>query len=190
MSEARWRCFVAVPLPDELRTRLAAAVAGWRSRPELAGLRWVEPAGWHVTITFLGATDPAAVPAIDAGVAAIAAGHTPWIASVGGVGAFPSPSRARVAWYGVSDRDGRLSELAADLRSALAIEHAGPFRPHVTVGRTRRAQLDLRDWVANASAPAGTLAIDRLELMRSHLGGGPARYETLATTLLGGTSRV
>jgi 2'-5' RNA ligase len=189
MSEAPWRCFVAVPLPDDLRAGLAATVTGWRSRFDLEGLRWVEPAGWHVTLAFLGQTDPARVPAIAAAVAAIAAGHTPWVATTGGVGAFPSPSRARVAWYGVSDRDGRLSTLAGDLRAALAIDDAGPFRPHVTLGRTGRQRVDLRAWVAGASAPAGRLAVERIELMRSHVGGGPARYETLATSTLGVPSR-
>lgn len=189
MSEVAWRCFVAVPITDQLRQRLVDAVAGWRLRPDLAGLRWIEPAGWHLTLAFLGGTDPGRMPSIEATLAFVAAGHTPWAASTGGVGAFPSAPRAQVAWYGVADRDGRLSRLAADLRVALGIDDAGAFTPHVTLGRAIHTRVDLRAWLAGSSAPAGTLPVERLDLMRSHLGGGPARYETLATIVLGGPSR-
>ena len=189
MSEAPWRCFVAVPLADELRARLAAAVAGWCRLPELAAMRWAEPESWHVTLAFLGATEPERVPAVAAALAATAAEHEPWTAGTGGVGVFPSASSARVAWYGVSDSDGRFARLAADVRAALEMEDAGRFRPHVTLARRRREPVDLRAWVAAAAAPEGTLPVARIELMRSHLGRGPARYETLATTTLGASSR-
>jgi 2'-5' RNA ligase len=45
--------------------------------------------------------------------------------------------------------------------------------------------VDLRSWLASASAPEGELVADRIQLMRSHLGRGPARYETLAAMKLG-----
>lgn len=189
MNDAPWRCFVAVPLADELRARLAAAVEGWRPEPDLAGMRWAEAGRWHVTLAFLGTTNPERVQAIAAAMAATAREHAPWTARTGGVGAFPSPSRARVAWYGVSDADGRFARLAADMRAALATEDAGPFRPHVTLARSGREPVDLRAWVAGASVPAGDLAVERVELVRSHVGRGAARYETLATTVLGVRSR-
>jgi 2'-5' RNA ligase len=189
MSDAPWRCFVAVPLADELRARLADAVAAWRGQPELAAMRWAEPDAWHVTLAFLGPTEPDRVPALAAAIAAATAAHAPWTAGTNGVGAFPSASRARVAWYGVSDPDGRFARLAADVRAALAIEDAGRFRPHVTLARGGREPVDLRAWIAGASVPAGELVVTRVQLMRSHLGRGPARYETLATTTLRAPSR-
>lgn len=190
MSDAAWRCFVAVPLGDEVRAALGAAVDGWRARDDLAGLRWAEPGGWHLTLAFLRAVDPGQVRAIEAAVAATAARHLPWRARTGGLGGFPSAARARVAWYGVADADGRMAMLAADLHAALGLDVVGPFRAHVTLARGRRDPVDLRSWIAATSAPTGELRVDRLELMRSHLGGGPARYETLATAALGARDRV
>lgn len=184
MPQERWRCFVAVPLPDGLRASLAAAVDGWRARGDLAGARWTDPAGWHLTLAFLGATDPARVPTLTRSIADVAARHRPWSAPSGGLGGFPSAARARVAWYGIVDDDRRLGRLATDMRHALGLEAGGRFRAHVTLARARGEPLDLRAWVRESSAPQGRVDVGRLELMRSHLGRGPARYETLAVAPL------
>ena len=40
MIGERWRCFVAVPLPEPLRAELATAVEHWRADPRTDGLRW------------------------------------------------------------------------------------------------------------------------------------------------------
>ena len=186
MPEERWRCFVSVPLPDPLRTALATAAAGWRLRDDLAGMSWTDPAGWHVTLAFLGGTEPDRVPDLMRRLAEATAGHRRWLADTGGLGGFPSASRARVAWYGVADPDRTFVRLAADVRHALRIDDGSRFRAHVTLGRARRDPVDLREWIATASAPEGHLDVAGVELMRSHLGRGPARYETLAVASLGG----
>ncbi|HEX6475430.1 MAG TPA: hypothetical protein VF114_10150, partial [Candidatus Limnocylindria bacterium] len=52
-----WRCFVAVPLPADLRTALSEWVSGIRQDAALeADWRWTDPDGWHDTLDFLGAT--------------------------------------------------------------------------------------------------------------------------------------
>ena len=66
MSDERWRCFVAVPIGEALRRDLAAAVEGWRIRPDLAGLRWTEPQSWHVTLAFLGPIEASSVTGLTA----------------------------------------------------------------------------------------------------------------------------
>ena len=141
MPGERWRCFVAVPLPDPLRAALASAAAQWRSRDDLAGMSWTDPAGWHVTLAFLGATEPARVPALVRRLADAAAAHRPWATATGGLSGFPSRSRARVAWYGVADPDGHFARLAGDVRRAVRLEPDRRFRAHVTLGRARRATL-------------------------------------------------
>ena len=185
----RWRCFVAVPIGEELREALAGAVEAWRARPDLAGLRWTDPAGWHLTLAFLGATDPDAVPGLVAALDRVAAGHVPMRLATGGAGAFPSKAHARVAWYGVVDPELRLAALAREVAPAVGLEGDARFRAHVTLARARAEPTDLRRWLGEADAPAGELVVDRLELMRSHLGRGPAHYETLATLPLGDMRR-
>ena len=185
MSAERWRCFVAVPIGGGLRADLARAVHGWG---DLEGLRWTDPEAWHVTLAFLGSVEAGRVPEVAGRLRVVAEQHAPMSLATGGLGAFPSPARARVAWYGVDDADGRMARLAADVVQALGLEAAQPYRPHLTLARARRQPVDLRSWLASASAPGGRLFVDRVELMRSHTGKNAARYETLETIALGGVA--
>ena len=186
---ARWRLFVAVPIGEWLRADLAAAVAGWRERPDLAGLRWTDPEGWHITLAFLGAVDPGEINQLAARMEAVASRHGPMQLRSAGLGAFPAAGRARVAWYGIADSEGALTRLASDLRSDLVPDAVGDFHPHVTLARARRRPVDLRGWSA-ASSPEGTLAVDRIALMRSHIAREPARYEQIAAAGLGVAAHV
>ena len=185
----RWRCFVAVPLADDLRAALRCAVEAWRDAGMADGLRWSDPDGWHVTLAVLGSVEASEVGGLVERLEAAVRDHAPSELETAGLGGFPSASRARGAWYGVTDPERRLRRLAADVRRALDVD-AAPFRAHVTLGRAKSAAVDLRPWIAEARAPAGRLAVDRVELMRSHLGRGPARYEVLATVPLGVPVRV
>ena len=185
MSDERWRCFVAIPIGETLRDDLGAAVDEWRGREDLAGLRWTDANGWHMTLAFLGSIDAGSVPLVVERLATVAEAHQATRSTTGGLGAFPTPARARVAWYGIGDGHGRLARLAADVAVGLGLDTSRPLRPHLTLARARREPVDLRSWLASASAPDGVLAADRVELMRSHIGRGPARYETLAAITLG-----
>lgn len=186
----RWRCFVAVPIAEGLRAELAAAVGSWRGRSDLDGLRWSDPAGWHVTLAFLGSVDASSVPEIARRLEDALRGHEPAQHATGGLGGFPSAGRARVAWYGVADAGGRLRSLAAVVRGALSADDPAPFRAHVTLARARSGMVDLRPWIATADAPTGRVEVGEVRLMRSHLGRGPARYETLASVPLRVPARV
>ena len=183
-----WRCFVAIPLGDELRARLATAIANWRDRPDTTDLRWADADALHVTVTFFGGVDPAAVDGLASAIAREAEPEPALSVATGDVGCFPRPARARVAWYGVADPDGSLERVAAAVRRAANLPvDPQPFRPHVTVARTRGEHaVDLRSWIREADPPAGRLDIDAIQLMRSHLGNGPARYEVLRDIRLGG----
>jgi 2'-5' RNA ligase len=180
-----WRCFVGVWIGKPLRDELAALREGWLDRPDLAGLRWSAPESWHVTLAFLGDTDPASLPTLEARLARVAGDHAPMRVPTGGLGAFPSAARARVAWYGVGDPSGRLGALAGDVARAAGVE-ADPFTGHVTLGRAGRQRLDLQGWVGERT-PDRTLSIGSFELVRS-LPGGRARYESIATFALGAST--
>jgi len=184
----RWRCFVAVPLGDELSLALRTLVYDWRDEPDFDGLHWTDPGSWHVTLAFLGSVEVDRIDGIVSALREVAAAHRPMRLATGGLGAFPSAGRARVAWYGVADPDGRLAALARDVRRATGVA-GSEFRGHVTLARARREPVSVRELVDRAS-PEGTLSVDHVALMRSHLGRGPARYEGVADVDLGVTSRV
>jgi 2'-5' RNA ligase len=179
MTADRWRCFVAVPVPEAVRAPILDAVERWRRRPDLAGLRWVSEERWHLTLAFLGAITPDAAAQAAAVVDVVASRTTAQLVEVDGVGGFPSAGAASVAWLGVRDPDGALGGAASAVGAALGLE-ATRFHPHVTLARARSRPVDLRPWIAQArtDVPRAVLPIDRVELIRSHLGAEP-RYETL-----------
>jgi 2'-5' RNA ligase len=180
-----WRCFVAVGLGDALRARLAASLATWRGRDDLAGLRWSDAESWHLTLAFLGDIEPATIDDLAAALRSVAVTHQPMRLRTGGLGGFPSASRARVAWYGVEDEGGRLRRLADDVGRAVDLVPDRPFTAHVTMARATHGWIDLRSWIAEADPPAGSLSIDRIALVRSHRDRGSGHYRELASVPLG-----
>jgi 2'-5' RNA ligase len=186
-SPETWRCFVAVPTPPALRDVLATAIAGWRGEPGAPNLRWTDPEGWHVTLAFLGAADPAAVPGIGAQLAALAGRVDPFVVSTGATGAFPRSGAAQSVWLGIADPDRRLAGLAEWVQAAvLPVDRRRRLRAHLTLGRSRaRRGEPLGPWIASRAFPATPVPVAELVLYRSHLGRGPARYEVLARVPLG-----
>jgi 2'-5' RNA ligase len=176
-----WRCFVAVPLPVELRRELAAWVARLRNDAALAAAwRWSDAEGWHLTLAFLGATPPDAVPGITERLAGDIAELDGFSVTAGGIGGFAGRSRARVLWYGVHDNERRLAGLARVVRAATGVDEGDAFRPHVTLARARDRRGAPLPSLPVEGLPAGEIPIASMSLMRSHLGRGPAHYETLA----------
>lgn len=192
----RWRCFVAVPVPEELRAALRSTLGAWRAEADVPDLRWTDPQGWHLTLAFLGSVDVDALAALQHAIADAASRSQPDRLSAGGLGAFPSPRRARVLWYGVADPDATLRTLADRVLELLEplvprLRDESPFHGHITLGRARAERgSDLSSWMGSHAAPAGTVPVERVILYRSHLGGGPARYEVLGWAPVGATGWV
>jgi 2'-5' RNA ligase len=187
-SPEAWRCFVAIPAPADLRAALAAAVTAWRSDPGAPDLRWTDPDGWHVTLAFLGATDPNSVPGLGQALGDAVRETPPFTLDTRRVGAFPRPGAAQSVWLGITDPDGRLGALAAAVQAAVLPPDARrPLRAHLTLGRSRAGRGEpLGPWLATREFPQARLPVDDVVLYRSHLGRGPAQYSELARVPLGG----
>lgn len=163
-------------------------MARWQARENAPDLRWTDPDGWHVTLAFLGATDPSDVPDLVSALRDAAQGLSAFRLETGGVGAFPRPGAAQAIWYGMSDPRHLLTDLAARVQAVLRpTSEPARFRPHLTLARSRvRGGEPLGSWLATLDPPSGTLTVSGLTLFRSHLGRGPARYEVLARLPLSG----
>jgi RNA 2',3'-cyclic 3'-phosphodiesterase len=189
------RAFVAVPIPPAVRAAVDTAIAPVRdAHPEV---RWSEPDSWHLTIAFLGEI-AAPGPVLDA-VGPVATWHRPATLALGVPGHFGG----RVLWLAVQDEPaGALVDLAADVGAGLV--DAGllppddpavsrPLRAHLTLARRRDVPID-DGLVAAVQAAVGVAGGDaasswrneHVELWRSHLGRGPARYEVVASFALAG----
>lgn len=177
---------MAIPVAGELRAALAREVEGWKADPRLVDWRWTDAASWHVTLAFLGAVDPTGVGAIPEAVGRVVARVEPLCVEADRAGAFPSPGRARVLWCGLRDPSDRVVGLMTAVRDALGVVSGETVQPHVTLARGPRRPSDVRAFLRSVKPPAGSMTVDHVEVLRSHLGGGPARYETLASIELGG----
>jgi 2'-5' RNA ligase len=185
------RAFVAINLPAEVRGRLHEAARPLRDMS--LPVRWVSPEGLHLTLKFLGGVADDRAGELAGAIEEATAGHGPFPMELAGFGAFPKPSRPRVLWAGV-EPDDRLTAVQSAVESAMAEQGFEPegraFHPHVTLGRARR-DASGRKLAAVEGAIAELEHSDRFEvtsvdLMRSELRPGGARYEVVRAVELGG----
>ena len=134
------RTFIALPLPAEWIALLEQVIDVLDSAAS-GGVRWVRPSGIHLTLKFLGATDPALAPRILDGLLEIVGGAASPALSLSGLGTFPNRNNPRVIWAGVSGDMETLADLQQRVETlAVGLGWAAerrPFRPHLTIGRVR-----------------------------------------------------
>ncbi len=99
------RLFVAVHLPDDVRERLGRIQD--RLRLAQADVSWVKPANLHITLKFLGETEPKRLDRVQAALAEVAAEAAPFSVEVAGVGTFGGRI-PRVVWAGVREGEAPL----------------------------------------------------------------------------------
>jgi 2'-5' RNA ligase len=164
--------FVAVRPPPEVLDVVAQV-----PRPERHAIRWTRPDQWHVTLRFLGEVDTSE-PVVDA-LAAGLEGAPPVEATLG-------PTTARlgraVLVVPVTGLDDLAAQVLVATRAVVAVpddEHG--FTGHLTLARCPRG---VPRWAIGTPVGARWTA-GQVELVRSTLGGGPARHEVLATLPLG-----
>lgn len=204
--DAAWRLFLAVPLSDEAKARVAAQIAALRG--EGWPVRWVQPESAHLTLAFLGATAAERAELLRLALPAVVARHAKFELRTAALGVFPSFRRPRVLWLGLHGPVHRLTALQGDVANALRDldfpSAEEPYHPHITLGRVRNGdgeRVRLRDlpgavkarFVDAASGaaiapPVEPIPVREVHLMRSHLGKGLPRYEAIAAFPLGDTA--
>ncbi|MFC1435200.1 RNA 2',3'-cyclic phosphodiesterase [Streptacidiphilus sp. N1-3] len=191
------RLFAAVVPPPAAIGELAAAVTSLQALPQAAPLRWTAESTWHLTLAFLGQVDAADLDALGGRLAEAAAtvDRTSRLRLAGG-GRFGE----RALWAGVQGDTHALGRLAEEVAAAaratgIAVDER-PFRAHLTLARSGASRAggpapagtDLAPLVAALADFSGTAwPAAELLLMRSHLGVGPAHYETVGKWPLGAT---
>lgn len=184
MSEPKIRLFAAVDVPQPVTARVLAATAPLRRRHP--SLRWTDPEGWHLTLAFLGWVEQPALPAVEAALERAAVRAEPFELRLSGeAGSF----RSGVLWAGVEPQPSldRLAEVVRDeLARVVPLPDADrPFRPHLTLARTKGRPGEAREAAAGYGGPAAGWHVEQLELLRSHLSRSGARYEQVGAWRLG-----
>jgi 2'-5' RNA ligase len=186
-AEPAHRLFVAVPVPQATREACHALIEPIRTTPFGRSARWVHLDTLHVTLRFLGDTDPLLVPEVTAAVATAVAPNPAFMIRLAGAGSFPAGGRKiRALWLGIAEGGPALAAIVDGLRGPLAAlgwpAEEREFRPHLTVARTDRAGIRETALTAQALEAAAadwttSFVAERVVLFRSHLGGGPPRHQ-------------
>lgn len=183
MAGENTRCFVALPLPEALMRNLDA-LCGALSLRLASRLSWTRPGNWHLTLRFLGSVEPQRLFAVRSALRAVR--FAPFALRLGPGGSFGDGRAApRVLWLGLAEGGGPCAELASRVEAALEPLGFAPepraFRPHVTLGRVKRAEPG-DAWEA-AGAASGALAAPwhagEMALFGSVLGPGGPKYAAL-----------
>jgi RNA 2',3'-cyclic 3'-phosphodiesterase len=191
------RTFIAIELGDAARAYLARQIA--RLRTDLPSVHWVDPAGLHLTLAFLGELDDERLRLACDAAAQAAAGAGPFGLRVAGLGMFGRLNAPRVVWAGVGGELDHLRRLHAALRDALAARGFAPeerdFSPHLTLARLRgplpAEQVARLSQLVNAARPAysagsgAAIEANVLSVMMSELLRPAARYTRLYAFPLG-----
>ncbi|MEZ4331754.1 MAG: RNA 2',3'-cyclic phosphodiesterase [Myxococcota bacterium] len=181
----RRRIFVALALDEEGRELAVATIERLRrSVADARALRFVPPADLHVTLAFLGDLDEAGLASVRNVVARVAADHARMVVAMGGLGAFPRTSEARVVWLAFGRDDAPLARLVSDLDARLraAGHHALEDREwtgHVTLARVRgRRGIDARPLLDGATGRQADCRVDGVAVMESRPTSKTSRYAT------------
>jgi 2'-5' RNA ligase len=179
-SESLERLFIAVPLTEQARGKIAAVL------PPLPGRR-VPPQNWHFTLRFLGDTETDRRDHLIGILRRTRLGKN-FSIRFDGLGAFPRARRARIIWLGVTDGMRALVSLAeaveAAVRRADFPVEKRPFKPHLTLSRVEPPRA-VNDVLASQPELDVAMPVTEITLVRSSLGAGPAKYETVEKFLLG-----
>jgi len=131
------RAFIAIDLPETIRTALRGKQAALRTA--LPGAAWTRPEGIHLTLKFLGEIPDAKVREVSESLKTLGR-FDAFSVAVRGLGFFPDTRRPRVFWAGV-DAPPDLGQLAERVEGAMSKIGFGredrAFRPHLTLARFR-----------------------------------------------------
>lgn len=177
------RLFVSVDLPASLTDGVAAVQD---DLAEASGLDFTDPDQAHLTLKFLGDTDPAELDQlVDAIEAAVDESRVdPFEATFGGLGVFPSPDYIRVVWLGVEsggESFTRLFDALEDRTVALGFDaESHDFTPHVTIARMDHAGgKELVQQALERDYRVGSMTVEEVRLKESHLRSDGPEYETV-----------
>lgn len=128
------RLFIALPIPDNVKEQLA------NLHQKIRGIRWQDEDKTHLTLKFLGETEPDRARDLKTYLKEIS--HPEFSMTLNGFGFFPDRNHPKVLWVGI-EKNRRLLQLHKRIENTcneLGFESEDrPFRPHITIARTKHA---------------------------------------------------
>jgi 2'-5' RNA ligase len=161
------RTFLAIPIKAATLNLIESVQQ--QLRTNLPQIRWTRRDNLHLTLRFFGDISEENLEKAAKIMVSVGSLFAPFSLALTEIGAFPSTDRAHVVWIGV--QSSVLGELYNALQkqfnaAGFPIEHR-PFRPHITIGRSR--QRTGRILSLPPHKVAASMRVDELILFESRL---------------------
>ena len=183
MKSPYYRTFIGLPL--QVQAPFLKARAQLMEVLKEERISWTNPAQYHVTLRFLGDTEPAEIEKIGNALQDGIANPGRINLAITGLDSFGPKKRPRVIWAGFEKNDffGRLKmDVDRSLELCGIPEEGQDFRAHLTLGRVRSLK-DLQGYYQAIEGIShqftGPVLFDRLVFFRSILGSGGPEYHVL-----------
>ena len=152
-SEKSLRTFIAVELPEDVRTWIAGQQARVTAALSEAGvssaIRMTPPGNLHLTLRFLGDTTGEQGRRLAHDLNAAALDWQPLTLRLAALGCFPNCRQPNIIWLGVEGDVTKLAAIQAGVeRTVQQVGFAAetrPFSPHLTIGRAAKSASALDD---------------------------------------------
>jgi 2'-5' RNA ligase len=137
MSNETVRSFLALEIPDAVRSRLASDLD--ELREELPRSRWTRPTAWHLTLKFLGELQRPVLSNLVSEIHPRVQNLGPVKVGLERTGFFPTAMRPRVAWIGGSAQGSEVVVTGVeDAAAAVGLpRERRPWSAHVTLSRMK-----------------------------------------------------
>ncbi len=183
------RLFIALPLEKKVEDRLNDIIT--QLEPYGGRVKYVNPKNIHLTLKFLGNTEPELVEKIIKNIDQVAAKFNSVKTNLSHIGTFPDWKHPRVIWIGIDETKEILPKIAKQIE--IAMKPLGwekidkKFRAHLTLGRIKdnRDLEDLINFAKNYKIEPIPLKFDRITLFQSTLTNRGPFYKILHEAKLG-----
>ena len=133
------RTFIALEMNEDLQRHLSGVIR--QVAQVLPDIRWVSPAGIHLTLAFLGELDDEQLASAEQAAEVVAQQNHPFSYSLSHLGIFGSQRSPRVIWMGIDEPTGALTAVHRALQRELLGRgfevDTRPFSPHLTLARVK-----------------------------------------------------
>lgn len=185
MREPKKRLFIAINLPRNIKSNIAAEIEKIRYK-FTTDIRFLEPQSWHITLIFLGYQPEESIPDILKAMEESANKFSAPSIELTSINYGPLGKTPRMIWLNGSPSTSKsLSPLRDSLENGLLDgdvrfkqEHRG-FKTHITLARLQSAAK--KDLPTIDQSVNWNFTSETLDLMESHLARSGAQYFKLAS---------
>jgi RNA 2',3'-cyclic 3'-phosphodiesterase len=196
-KERLLRLFVAISLPEDVKSEIEKAQGELRDGLPAGVVRWTKREQFHLTLKFLGNVAESRVAELIESLRNACLPFNALRLRAARIGFFPDARFPRVVWTGVCDDENVLPRLQQSIetgvRNFTAEKPEGNFTGHVTLGRIQRiprphAEILAKKALGMANRPFGGWIANGGELIRSELAAGGSRYATVTAIPFSGNA--